>query len=94
MTETTGAATPAKPKLSILQQVLCAWPIALVAIGGALGGACGGAAWAINMKIMQSKLPEPARYGLIIVTGLAAIAVYFVAVIALMKLFPSIFAAH
>jgi hypothetical protein len=36
----------AERKLTILEQVICAAPIALVAVGGALGGLCGALAWA------------------------------------------------
>jgi hypothetical protein len=84
--------TPAKPKLTALQQVFCAWPLALVIIGGAIGGACGGAAWAINTRIMSSSIAAPVRYGLCIVTGIVAAIVWYFAAQALAPVIASLFA--
>ena len=83
--------TPAKPKLTALQQVFCAWPLALVIIGGAIGGACGGAAWAINTRIMSSSMAAPARYGLCLLTGIIAGIVWFFAAMALAPVLASMF---
>jgi len=79
-------------KLSTLEQVVCAWPLVLIAVGGAVGGACGGAAWVINTRIMASSMSAPLRYGLVVLTGLAAGGVWFIAVLLLATLFPTVFA--
>jgi MFS family permease len=85
---------PAKPKLTALQQVICAWPLALVIIGGALGGLCGGVAWGINTRIMSSGISAPARYGLCVLTGIVAAVVWYFAALALAPLIASMFASH
>src|SRR5262249_60474077 len=72
-----------KPKLSALQQAFCAWPLALVIVGGAIGGLCGGAAWAINTKIMARSVGGPARYALCIATGLVAAGGWYIAAVTL-----------
>ncbi len=92
MTETNAAAQPAKRKLSVVEHIFCAWPIVLVAVGGAIGGACGGAAWAANLRIMRSSMPPLTRYGLCLLTGVGAIALYFVILTAAAMAFPSLFA--
>ena len=83
-----------KPKLNVVQLIFMAWPIALVAVGGAIGGACGAIAWAINAQIMKSSLSSPLRYSLCVVTGLAAIGLWMLAVFALAAAFPGMFAQH
>ena len=83
---------PAKPKLSTLQQVFCAWPLALVIVGGAIGGLCGGVAWALNARIMSSAMSAPLRYGLCVVTGIVAGLVWFFAAMALTPVLASMFA--
>jgi len=85
---------PAKPKLTALQQVFCAWPLALVIIGGAIGGLCGGVAWAINARIMSSARSAPARYGLCVLTGIVAAVVWYFAAITLVPVVASMFAGH
>ena len=85
---------PAKPKLTALQQVFCAWPLALVAIGGAIGGLCGGAAWAINARIMSSGMSAPVRYGLCVLTGVVAAVVWYFAAMALTPVIASMLASH
>jgi len=89
----THASTQAstKPKLTTLQQVVCAWPLALVMIGGAIGGLCGGIAWAINTKIMSSAMAAPTRYGLCVLTGIVAGVVWFYAAMALAPVLASMF---
>ena len=72
--------TPDKPKLNGLQLVFAAWPMALVAVGGLIGGLCGGIAWAVNTKIMSSSMSAPVRYGLCVLTGIAAIGLWLAAV--------------
>jgi hypothetical protein len=90
MTEA-SAPTPSKPKLTTLQQVFCAWPFALVIVGGAIGGACGGLAWAINTRIMSSSLVAPMRYGLCVLTGIVAAVVWFYAAMAMAPVLASMF---
>ena len=90
---TPNPATPtsAKPKLTPLQQLACAWPVGLVIVGGAIGGLCGGAAWAINTRIMASALPAPLRYGLCVLTGLAAAIVWYFAALPITPMIASMF---
>ena len=83
---------PTKPRLTALQQVVCAWPLALVIVGGAIGGACGGIAWAINTRIMSSEMSAPARYGLCVITGIVAAVVWYFAALALAPVIASMFA--
>lgn len=89
----TQASTPASPraKLTTLQQVMCAWPLALVIVGGAIGGLCGGIAWALNTKIMSSSLSPPVRYGLCVLTGIVAAIVWFYAAMMLAPVLASMF---
>ena len=81
-------------KLSIVEQIVCALPIGLIAIGGALGGLCGGLAWALNQKIMRSERSAPVRYALALATLVGAIAAYFGAVVVLAMLFPDLFGSR
>jgi hypothetical protein len=89
----TQASAPAstKPKLTTLQQVFCAWPLALVIVGGAIGGLCGGVAWAINTKIMSSSMAAPMRYGLCVLFGIIAAVVWFYSAVALAPVLASMF---
>ena len=80
-----------KPKLNVVELIFSAWPISLVAVGGAVGGLCGGIAWAINAQIMKSSMSAPLRYGLCVLTGLGAIALWMLAVFALATAFPTVF---
>lgn len=82
---------PAKSKLSVIQQVFCAWPLALVIVGGAIGGLCGGLAWGVNSKIMSSSLAAPMRYALCVLTGVVAAVVWFLAAMALAPVLASMF---
>lgn len=79
--------------LSTIEHIACAWPLALVAVGGALGGVCGALAWVLNTRIMASSMGAPMRYALIVLSGLGAIALYFVGVMALAVMFPQTFGA-
>jgi len=79
-------------KLTTVEQIVCALPIALIVVGGALGGAAGGLAWAINQKIMRSSASAAVRYGLVALTFVGAIALYFAVVFLLAALFPNLFA--
>ena len=90
MTEAHNQQT-AKPKLSAVQQAFCAWPLALVAVGGAIGGAFGGVAWAINTRIMSSEMNAPLRYGLCVITGIVAAVIWYFAALALTPIIASMF---
>ena len=83
---------PAERKLTIVEQIVCAAPIALVTVGGAIGGLCGGLGWAINQKIMRSDRSAGVRYGLAALTFVGAIALYFAVVTVIALVFPSLFA--
>jgi hypothetical protein len=78
-------------KLSIVEQIVCALPIGLVAIGGAVGGAFGGLAWFLNQKIMRSTRSAPVRYALVALTIVGAVAAYFASLVVLVMLFPNLF---
>ena len=91
MTQVPGQQT-AKPKLTTMQQVFCAWPLILVIVGGAIGGLCGGVAWAINTRIMSSGMSAPARYGICVITGVVAAVVWYFAALALAPVIASMFA--
>lgn len=67
----------AEAKLPTIAYVLCGWPLLLVAIGGAIGGGLGGAAFAVNLGIYKSSMPLALKVVLNIVTGLAAVAIWF-----------------
>lgn len=66
-------------KLPIAAHLLCGWPLALVALGGAIGGGLGGAAYAINLAVYKSRAPLPAKIALNILTGVAAIVIWVAA---------------
>jgi hypothetical protein len=51
-----------KSKLTWYEHVWVAWPLALIAVGGAIGGACGGAAWALNQKVFRQTQHPLLRY--------------------------------
>ena len=85
-------ATSPERKLTTVEQIVCALPIALIAIGGALGGAAGGLAWAINQKIMRSDKSAAVRYSLVALTFVGAVVAYLAAVVALGIAFPGLFA--
>ena len=69
--------TAPKEKMPVIGHILCGWPLLLVAIGGAIGGGLGGAAYAINAGIYKTQLPIPAKIVLNIITGSAAIGIWF-----------------
>jgi hypothetical protein len=82
----------AQRKLTTLEQVVCAVPLLLIFVGGAIGGAAGGLAWAINQKIMGGNASAPVRYGLTVLTFVGAVGLYFTAIFILAMLFPNLFA--
>jgi hypothetical protein len=69
------------PKLAWYQLVWVGWPIALVAVGGAIGGACGGAAWALNQKVFRATKNPVLRYVWTGLISVAAVLLYFVAAV-------------
>ncbi len=75
------------PKLKWYELVWVGWPIALLAVGGAIGGACGGAAWALNQKIFHRTKHPLLRY---LWTGLISIAA-IIAYLIIATIFLSIF---
>jgi hypothetical protein len=81
-------------KLPLLEQVICAWPMSLIIVGGAIGGACGGAAWALNTSIMKSNRATWLKYLLIVLSGLAAGGLYVAAVAAIAIAFPGLIPRH
>ena len=82
---------PTERKLTVVEQIVCALPIGLVAVGGAIGGAFGGLGWYLNQKIMRSNRSAPVRYALAVLTLVGAVAVYFASVVVLAMLFPNLF---
>ena len=82
----------AQRKLTTFEQVVCAVPLVLIFVGGAIGGAAGGLAWAINQKIMRGNAPAPMRYGLTVLTFVGAVGLYFAAIFILTMLFPNLVA--
>ena len=71
------------PKYAYL---LCCWPLALVAVGGALGGLLGGAASGANLAIYKSRMPAVAKIVLNVLAGLAAILIWLFGAIALQSI--------
>jgi hypothetical protein len=65
-------------KLPTEAHVVCAWPLALIAIGGAIGGGLGGAAYAVNIAIYKSQMPGAAKVVLNLLTGGSAIVLWIV----------------
>ena len=79
-------------ELSTGANIFCAWPLALVAVGGALGGLLGAMAWVLNVKIMKSDFIAAVTIPAVILVGLGAFAAYAVIVIYLALTFPDVFA--
>jgi len=72
-------------KLPALAHLMCGWPLALVAVGGAIGGALGGLAYGVNVAIYKSKLPSAAKVGLNLLTGASAAGIWAVVVMAIRR---------
>ena len=79
-------------ELSTATNIFCAWPLVLVAVGGALGGMLGAMAWMLNVKIMKSNFIAAVTIPAVILTGIGAFAAYFVIVMYLAFQFPEVFA--
>lgn len=67
-----------QPKLPLLVQLACCWPIGLIVVGGLVGGLCGGAAIAVNMILYNSSLPRWSLWLLNPLVGLAAILLWLI----------------
>ena len=78
-------------ELSKGTNIFCAWPLALVAVGGALGGLLGVMAWMLNVKIMKSDFIAAVTIPAVILVGLGAIAIYFAIVAYLVLTYPDVF---
>ena len=76
-------------KLPVMAHVMCGWPLLLVTIGGAIGGGLGGAAYGINAAIYKSQMPVAVKILLNIVTGFAAIAIWYAIALALRGAFSA-----
>jgi hypothetical protein len=77
-----------KRKLTWYEHVWLGWPIALVAVGGAIGGACGAAAWAINQKVFRATQHPLLRYLWTGLISIAAIIAYFILAAIFLSFFP------
>ena len=79
-------------KLNTIENLACAWPIILVAFGGALGGLCGAGAWYLNVKVMKSDYIGLVTYPAVLLIGVASWGLYLGIVIWLALQFPDVFA--
>ena len=83
MTKTDPAdAKTSNDELTPLAWVVCGWPLLLIIVGGAVGGGLGGAAFGLNVSIYRSSMPVAAKIVLNILTGLAAVGIWFVIALA------------
>lgn len=76
MSETKNDAPEKPTSLPLSAHLMSGWPLALVAVGGAIGGGLGGLAYGINLAIYQSQMALPLKIVLNILTGLAAIGLW------------------
>jgi len=81
---------PEKQKLKPFEYVWAGWPLIMVAFGGLLGGICGGAAAAINVTIFSSEKSTKYKYGVTFLVSLASILIYFIIIVVLVLIFPSL----
>lgn len=65
-------------KLSTTAHLMCAWPLVLVVIGGAIGGGLGGVAYGVNIAIYKSRMPVAAKVLLNLIAGAAAFIIWAV----------------
>ncbi len=84
--------TPEEEKLSPIDNIICAWPLVMVVLGGAIGGACGALGWMINRKIMTRENIGWLKYPGALIGGLVAVGLYFIAILILVLIFPNMFA--
>ena len=78
--------------LTRAENIACAWPLILIAVGGALGALCGFLAWQINKKVMKSDFIGLVTYPAIILIGLASWGLYLGIVLWSVAQFPEVFA--
>ena len=87
--ETNVASTDvqAKKKHNVKELILQFWPflLAIAGRGGVLGIIIAGCAVVANQRILQSQLPQSQKVIYCIVSGVVAIAVYFVAVLMIVR---------
>lgn len=83
MNEATPPDSTNEEKLPPWAYAICGWPLLLVAIGGAIGGGLGGAAFGINVAIYKSSMPIAAKCLLNLLTGLAAVGIWFAIALAI-----------
>ncbi|MGP1665588.1 MAG: hypothetical protein ACTS5I_06690 [Rhodanobacter sp.] len=76
-----------KHKLTLLEYVWSCWPLIMAFVGGALGGLCGGVAAAVSIKIFNSSRDPRSKYTLSFLVSLASVALYLLAVAALLFAF-------
>jgi hypothetical protein len=74
-----------KVKLPVTAHLICGWPLALVAVGGAIGGGLGGAAYAVNLAVYKSTAPPAVKILLNVLIGGAAIVIWLMAAAAIQK---------
>ena len=74
-----------KTKLPAVAHLMCGWPLALVAVGGAIGGGLGGAAYAANLAIYKSTAPTAVKILLNVLIGGAAVVIWLLAAAAIQK---------
>ena len=84
-TSSNPAISQTEPPLLWYQHLWIGWPVLLVFGGGLIGGACGGAAWGINQKIFKATENPLMKYALTGLVSVAAVIVYFVLVVAVLK---------
>jgi hypothetical protein len=79
-------------ELTTSENIVAAWPLLMVLIGGLLGGLLGGLAWAVNVKILQTDANRAVAYIGVIVSGLVAIGAYLAIVTAIALKYPDLIA--
>lgn len=83
--------TARRRKLNWIENLACIWPAVLGFIfGGALGGVLGVISWGLNLSVMGGPRSAPARYGLVTLLSLGAVAAYLAIVLLLLLLFPAL----
>ena len=81
------------PKLPPFAHAIAGWPLIMILVGGALGGLCGGGAYGLSMALMKKKGVKAGTCVLSLLIGVAGVALYFGAVVALTLAFPDLFGA-
>jgi hypothetical protein len=71
-----GAIVEIARPLAWYEYAWAAWPLALIALGGALGGLFGGGVAVANLHIMRKEWPAPARYAACVLLGAGAVVLW------------------